>query len=60
MTTQTPECLLPRPQKTENVNTLSTDLLTPDWVYLSLVDWGGGSGKERIFVAGSAFLNSRL
>ena len=49
MTTQTPECLLPRPQKTENVNSLPTDLLSPDRVYLNLVDQGGGGGKERIF-----------
>ena len=48
MTTQNPKCLLPGPQRTGNVNTLSTDLLTPGWVYLGLVDWGGGGGKERI------------
>ena len=59
MTTQSPECLLPGPQKTGNVNTLSTDLLTPVWVYLSLVDWGRGGGKERILGFRYDFLNSR-
>ena len=49
MTTQNPECLLPRPQKTGNVITLSTDLPTPGWVYLSLVDWVGGVGKEGFY-----------
>ena len=50
MTTQNPECLLPEPKKTGNVNTLSTNLLTPGLVYLGLVDWGGNGGKERILV----------
>ena len=58
-TTQNPECLLPRPQKTGNVIALFTDLPTPGWVYLRLVDWVGGVGKEGLLGLGADFLYRR-